>query len=37
MPMRSTAPAVPSDFLERIHAYAERSAHALQLFSDAGT
>ena len=37
MPMHSTAPAVPSDFLDRIRAYAERSAQALQVFGDAGT
>jgi hypothetical protein len=35
--MYSTAPAVPSDFLDRIRAYAERSAQALQVFGDAGT
>lgn len=37
MPMPSAAPAEPSDFLDRIRAYAERSAHALHLFGDAGT
>jgi hypothetical protein len=37
MPMHSAAPAEPSDFLDRIRAYAERSAHALQVFGDAGT
>ena len=37
MPLHAPAPAVPSDFLDRIRAYAERSAQALQVFGADGT
>ena len=37
MPMHPLAPPEPSDFLDRLRAYAERSAQALQVFGDAGT
>ena len=37
MPMHPLAPLAASDFLDRLRAYAERSAHALQVFGDSGT
>jgi len=35
--MHPLAPLEPSDFLDRLRTYAERSAHALQVFGDSGT
>ncbi|GAA4747598.1 hypothetical protein GCM10025783_19660 [Amnibacterium soli] len=37
MPMHPLAPLEPSDFLDRLRTYAERSAQALQVFGDSGT
>jgi hypothetical protein len=35
--MDRSAPAEPSDFIDRVRAYAERSAQALQVFGNEGT
>jgi hypothetical protein len=37
LPAVSRAPAQPSEFLAALHAYANRSAQALQLFGVEGT